>query len=415
MWNPFRKPPKHKQSVHLDYASTTPVAPSVLAAMLPYFNEIWANPSAIYKSGVEARRVIESCRAKLGDQFRIRKNGIIFTSGGTESNNLALVGVVEALFAAGRAYGEMEIVTTDIEHASILETCEWLEKKGVLIQKVAVDETGKIDEKGFAAALSSKTILVTFAYVNSEVGVVQEVKRLTRLVRAHNTKAGTDILIHIDAAQAPLWLPCEMDMLGVDLMSFDAGKCYGPKGVGVLAVRHGVTLHPIMHGGGQERGLRSGTENTPLVVGCTEALVRAFKDRDARAFRVKELRDRMFGLIEKEIPSARVNGHRTDRVANNVHISIPGIESEYAVITLDAHGVSAATKSACGSLTSSGSYVVRAMTNDEARATSTIRFTMGEETTENDLEYAVTILKKHVIHMKEFTDRLAVTTVHTTP
>ncbi len=406
MWNPLKKKSEEKPGIHLDYASTTPVAPEVLQAMLPYFSEEWANASAIYKSGVRARQVIETARGDIATLLRIRKAGVIFTSGGTESNNQALIGLVEALRKEGRSYGDMEIVTTPIEHASILETCEALKEKGVGILTVPVDEEGKILEKEFAATLSSKTVLVTFAYVNSEVGVIQDVKRLTRLVRLFNDKEGTSILIHLDAAQAPLWLPCEMDMLGVDLMSLDAGKCYGPKGVGVLALRHGVKMVPILYGGGQEGGQRSGTENTALIVGCSKALARAMKGYAERSDRALTLRDQMFQMIQKEIPTAVVNGSMTDRVANNVHISIPTIDSEYAVITLDAHGVAAGTKSACASQSSSGSYVVRAITNDEARATSTIRFTIGEATTLSDLTHAVKILKDHVIKMTAFTTKL---------
>jgi cysteine desulfurase len=392
--------------IHLDYASTTPVAKEVFSAMKPYFSEVWANPSAVYTSGVRARRAVEDARKEVARILHVRPDSVLFTSGGTESNNHALIGTIEALHTKGEAYEEMEIITTEMEHPSILETCEVLRARGVSTRYVKVDAEGLVDEKDFASALSKRTVLVTFAYVNSEVGVVQQVKRLTRLVRAFNTENDASVLVHLDASQAPLWLSCEMDMLGVDLMTLDAGKCYGPKGVGILARRHGVALAPFMYGGGQEGGLRSSTENVPLVVGCSTALLRAQRNWSARSEAVSKLRDTMIELIEKEIPSAILNGSRTSRVANNINVSIPGIDSEYAVITLDAHGVAVSTKSACGSKSSSGSYVVRAMTGDEGRATSTIRFTLGEETSKEEILRTLSILKKHIEKMEIFNKRI---------
>lgn len=402
----FKKFGKQKKIVHLDFASTTPVAPEVFRAMQPYFSEEWANPSAVYASGVRARNVVEEARTTIARILRIRPQGVLFTSGGTESNNQAIIGIVESLHARGRQYETMEIVTTRIEHPSILETCDMLRTRGVVIRFADVDEGGSIVEKNFSSLLTENTVLVTCAYVNSEVGVIQDVKRLTRTVRAFNSEHTASVLVHLDASQAPLWLPCEMDMLGVDLMTLDAGKCYGPKGVGVLAIRHGVAIAPLMLGGGQEGGLRSGTENVPLIVGCAAALVRAQSVHELRSKRVTVLRDLLIDLLMKEIPSAVLNGSGEARVANNVNISIPGIDAEYAVITLDAHGVAASTKSACGTNTSHGSYVVRAMTNAESRATSTIRFTLGESTTQSDLVFAVTVLKDHVIKMLSFSSSI---------
>jgi cysteine desulfurase len=402
---------REKRPIHLDFASTTPVAPEVLKAMMPFFCEEWANPSAIYSRGVRARTAIERARTSVARVLHIRAQGVLFTSGGTESNNQALIGVIEALHDAGTEYRDMEIVTTPIEHPSILETCAALEKRGVLVRYVEVTEEGIVREDSFTAALTPKTVLVSFAYVNSEVGTVQDVKRLSRQVRLFNTAHSTNILVHLDASQAPLWLPCEMDMLGVDMMTLDAGKCYGPKGVGVLALRHGIRIAPLMHGGGQEGGLRSGTESTPLIVGCAHALERAQKKWQGRSESVKKLRDHMIATLTEEIPGIVLNGSRETRVANNINVSLPGIDAEYAVITLDAHGVAASTRSACGSSASYGSYVVRAMTNDEARVVSTIRFTLGETTTKGELTEAVRLLKDHVVRTQEFAARLSKATV----
>lgn len=388
-----------KDRVHLDYASTTPVHSEVFAAMRPYFSEVWGNPSAIYKEGVRARKVVEDARTELARTLKIRPLDVTFTSGGTESNNLALIGVIEALHNEGKKYEEMEIISTRIEHPSILETLEYLEKRGVSIVYAPIEEDGQIDINTFESLLNTKTVLVTFAYVNSEIGVIQDVKKITRIVRAWNDAQKAHVYVHTDASQAPLWLSCELDRLGVDLMTLDAGKCYGPKGVGVLAHRHWVKIIPIMHGGGQEQGLRSGTENTALIVGCVKAIVRAQKNYEARSIEAARLREKLFELIEKEIPNAIVNGSREARVANNVNISLPEFDTEYAVIWLDSKGIAASTKSACGAKESTGSNVVREMTKDNERALATLRFTFGEETTEDDLIQTIKILKEYLTLM----------------
>jgi cysteine desulfurase len=396
---------KKQKTIHLDYASTTPVSREVFRVMEPYFSDAWANPNAIYRSGVEARRVIEDTRVRIARLFAIRPQGVVFTSGGTESNNQALIGTIERLRADGRAYEDMEIITTLIEHPSILEVCAMLAKRGVRIHTVDIRSDGLINREHLGTLLSPQTVLVTFAYVNSEIGVTQEVKKITRAVRAWNKAMGTNVLVHLDAAQAPLWLPCEMDMLGVDMMSLDSGKCFGPKGVGVLLRRNGVHLAPLMQGGGQEGGLRSGTENTPLIVGAGEAFSRAQERWEERSAHVRVLRDYMFQELEKCLPEAVVNGSREHRVSNNVNISIPGIDAEFAVITLDRHGIAASTKSACGTSDSQGSYVVRALTGDALRATSTLRFTLAEMTTRKDIVTAVRRLSEHVLSVRAFDAR----------
>ncbi len=392
-----------QRRIHLDYASTTPVAPEVLRAMQPYFSQEWANPGAIYKEGVQARKAVEDARMLVARTLRVRPDGITFTSGGTESNNLALIGTIEQLHAEGRAYADMEIISTAIEHPSILETLAYLTTKGVHIMYAPVAEDGRILQGEFQKLLGDKTVLVTVAYVNSEVGVVQDIKKITRAVRAWNTEHSAHVRTHTDASQAPLWLSCALDMLGVDLMTLDAGKCYGPKGSGVLARRHGVRLLPASFGGGQEAGLRSGTENVPLVVGCARALARAQEDCAAESARITALRDRFFTRLAEHIPESVVNGDCMHRVANNVNISIPHIDSEYAVIWLDAHGIAASTKSACGVGKGTGSAVVRAMTKDDARALSTIRFTLGKETTERDIVRAVEVLVEYRERMRTTT------------
>lgn len=387
--------------IHLDFAATTPVRSSILKAMRPFWNEKWANPSAIYREGVEARRVIEEARKRVARTLRVRATGITFVSGGTEANSLALLGVVETSVMNGSGYENVEIITTRVEHPSVQKAVEYLEARGVSIKYIPITDDGIIDLHRFEGLLSPKTRLVSVGYVNSETGVVQDLKKITRIVKKWNQTHNAEVLVHTDACQAPLWLSCALDALGVDLLSLDAGKCYGPKGVGVLARRHGVSIAPIMHGGGQEGGLRAGTENAALIVGCSLAIQEAQERHEERSRDIKEIRDYGFSLIEKTLPEAIINGSKEHRVANNINISVPGLDTEYAVIVLDAHGIATSTRSACGSLEQSGSHVVREMTKDDTRALSTLRFTFGEESRKSDILKACEVLKSHREHMRE--------------
>jgi cysteine desulfurase len=393
---------RQKKRIYLDYAAATPVRPEVYLAMQPYFSNVYGNPSAIHTEGVLARTALERARKDIARMLHIRTEDVVFTGNGTESNNLAILGTVEASINAGKKHEDLEIISTRIEHPSVLETLKVLENKGVTIRYVSVTEGGCINTTDVQSALSEKTILVTYAHVNSEIGVIQDVKRISRMVKKYNTDTGATIKIHLDASQSPLWVPVELDSLGVDLLTLDAGKCYGPKGVGVLAYRHGVTLTSQLHGGDQEHGLRAGTENVALAVGCAVALLRAESGRESRVRSVTKLRDAFIARLEDEIEGVIVNGSRDYRAANNVNISIPGIDSEYAVVVLDKAGIAASTKSACSGASGGGSTVVLEIGNDSERAASTIRFTLGEETTMKDIKKTVTVLKTHVEKMRTF-------------
>lgn len=397
---PQGTPSASRRRIHLDYAATTPVHKDVFAIMKPFWSEKWANASAIYQEGVEVREIIESSREKLARTLNVRPSGIVFTGGGTEANNLAILGLVEKLRKSGTEYKDIEIITTKVEHPSILRTVEHLGELGVGIKYVAIDSGGLIDLKQFESLLSGKTKLVTYAYVNSETGVIQPVKKLSRIVKKWNEQNEKRVLVHLDACQAPLWLSCAIDSLGVDMLSLDSGKCYGPKGAGVLARVHDVEIEPIMYGGSQENGLWPGTENPSQIVGCTESIVRAQESHEERSEKIFSIRDKGLALIKKEIPNAVINGSIESRVANNINISLLGIDSEYAVIVLDKHGIIASTRSACGSKKGEGSHVVREMTHDEERAVSTLRFTLGEESVIADLNHAVSVLKTHLQKME---------------
>lgn len=407
----FFNRPKKLTRIYLDYAAATPVSEKVLQAMQPYFREHFGNPSAIHAEGQRAKDAIETARQHVARTLGVRPAGVTWTASGTEANNLALFGYVRHLVAVeGRSYTDLEIISTAIEHPSVLEVLKALERKGVTVHYAPVTEEGKIDQAAFAELLSNKTSLVSFAYVNSEIGTVEDVRKLVRIVQKFNTVHSTAITVHVDAAQAPLWLPCQLEKLGVDMLTLDAGKCYGPKGVGVLVRTHGVHLKGVTLGGGQELGLRAGTENTPLIVGAAEAIVEAQSTYKERAAKVSILRDYLIDTLCKRIKGAVLNGSREHRIANNVNISIPGIDSEYAVVALDVAGIACSTRSACGSnktetvpdggaegaLRTTGSQVVRSITGDDARATSTIRFSLGEHTTKRELNTVVKALQDHL-------------------
>lgn len=381
--------------IYLDYAAATPVRAEVFSLMKPFFSSQFGNAGAIHTEGVEAKNAITDARTEIARVLHIRPQGVLFTASGTESNNLAIMGIVEARRKAGVLYTDMEIVTTSIEHASVLEVLTHLESLGVGIVYAPLDTDGTILIPQFLACLSVKTILVTCAYVNSEIGVIQQSGKLARVVRSYEKEHGVSIHIHLDAAQAPLWLPCRLDSLAVDSLALDAGKCYGPKGVGVLAYIHGTQFAPYLFGGGQEGGLRPGTLNTALIIGAVKALCIAQAQHQERSAKVMILRDAFIDLL-LSIPECVLNGGKASRVANNVNVSILGIDAEFAVISLDEKGIACATKSACGGASGEGSFVVKAISGDQKRAVSSIRFTLGEETTYQELQQVALVLKEHV-------------------
>lgn len=392
-----------RRRVYLDYAAATPVHPDVFRAMRPYFSTHFANPGAIHREGLDAAHALTHARTRIARTLRVRADEIIFTSGGTEANNLALVGSVAAAHAAGTPYEEIEIISTEIEHPSVLEVLASLRARGVVVHLIPVDADGRMVHSELKRVISPRTHLVSVAYVNSEIGVIEDIKRISRLARSCRQDSSGPPYVHVDASQAPLWLPCAPDALGADFMTFDAGKCYGPKGVGVLVRRRHTPLVPQLLGGGQEQELRPGTENVPLIVGCAEALCRAQDGHAARARTVSALRDLLIALLKRDVPGVVVNGSETHRVANNVNVSVPGIDGEFAVIVLDAHGIAASTRSACSGGTGSGSHVVRAISGDDARAASTLRFTLGEETTRADIRRCARIVAEHVRSMRAAT------------
>lgn len=389
-WFPATSP-----RVYLDYAAATPVSKTVMDAMAPYWQTDFANPSSIYAEGVRARRAIDEARLRLARSLHIKPEHIVFTGNGTEANNLLILGVVETLFQAGRSYEDMEIISTPVEHPSVTEVLTALAKRGVRIKYATISAEGVVEVSAVTAQLSPKTVLVTVSYVQSEIGVVQPIVAIARAVRAYARTHEQRIVVHTDAAQAPLWLPCQLDALQVDAISLDAGKCHGPKGVGVLAWHSHLSLTPSLYGGGQEFGLRSGTEATALIVGASVALVTAQAEHKEVATRVTKLRDEGIQALTT-IPDLVLNGSPTNRVANNINVSIKGVNAEFAVISLDQAGFAIATKSACSGATGGGSTVIQAMTGDVERAGTALRITLGTATTLKQVQDFVGALKRHI-------------------
>ena len=380
---------------YLDFAAATPVLPEVVAAMAPYQSEVFGNASAIHSEGMAAKAAVAAARTQVARTLEVQPANVTFTSGGTESNSLAIMGVVAAARRRGIPYTDMEIITTAIEHPATLRTVEYVAEEGVVVRYVPVNSVGQVELAELVKLLSPKTVLVTVAYVNSEIGAIQDLGVIARVIKKHNQETDVMTLLHTDAAQAPLWLPCTLVRLGVDLLSLDAGKFCGPKGVGVLARGKNIELCYITHGGGQEAGLRPGTEPVALVVGFATALTLAQSDWQTRAEKVIDVRDYFIAELIRAIPVAVVNGPSGEgRVANNINISIPGLDSEFAVISLDVSGIACSTKSACSSAEGGESAVVLAVSNDKVRASSTLRFTLGPDVTKREIDQTVTTLQK---------------------
>ena len=388
--------------VYLDYAAATPLAKGALKAMRPWLTGSgYGNPSAIHKEGVAARVAVEEARLSLARTLGIRTNEIIFTGSGTEANNLAIAGSVHN-FASTSDLSQSEVITTAIEHPSVTKVLQSLQQQGLTVHHTKLDDSGIIDTNYLQTLLNKNTTLVTFSYANSEVGVIQPVRRISRLVRKYNQAHGTSIKIHVDGAQAPLWLSCDVHALGVDMLSLDAGKCFGPKGVGILAKLAATEIKPVQFGGGQEAGLRAGTENVAGIIGAAVALQTAQADYKQCSTKVAAVRDAAIIHILKEIPNAVLNGTTgTDRLANNINISIPGLDTEFATVVLDKQGFAVSTKSACAGAGGGASTVVTAITGDPTRAASTLRISLGPDTKLSDLKRLAKVLKEHLEKMHD--------------
>ena len=392
-----------KKRVYLDYAAATPLSKAAFLAMEPYLREVYGNPSAIHTEGMAGRRGVEEARDRVASTLQVKPEYVTFTSGGTESNNVAIFGTIEYLKSAGRAYSDMEVVTTALEHPSILKAMDELVVRGVRVIFVPVDERGLVKLETLQTLLTNKTVLFSVAYANSEIGTVQKVRAIKKTLEAVEKKFGTTILFHVDAAQAPLWLPCQMELIHADLLALDVGKCNGPKGVGVLVRHRRAKLTSALYGGGQESGLRPGTENVAGVVGGSVALMEAQQGWKERAANVAKVRDAGIAHLTAQIEGSVLNGAvGDDRLANNINISIPGLDTEFAAVVLDKHGFAVSTKSACAGTGGGESTVVKEISCDAARSRSTLRFSLSPDTTHKDIERLTEVLKVHIEKMSKY-------------
>lgn len=395
------------KKIYLDNASTTPVDKKVISAMKRYWNKDFGNPSSIHQIGVEAKNTLQKARKQIADYLNGHDREIIFTSGGTESNNLAIFGLVNKFLKEGKKPNEISLITSEIEHSSVLECFKNLEKKGFDIGYVKVDENGILDLKGLREKIKENTILVSIGYVNSEIGVIEPIKEIIKEIRHKRKEFGREKnglpFFHTDASQAGLYLNTNIEELGVDMMTLDAQKMYGPKGVGVLFVKDAIEIEPIILGGGQERGMRSGTENIPLIVGFAKAVEIAKGLKEKESQRLTILRDGFFEQLKKSIPEAIINGSIENRLPNNINISIPGKSGEMLVFRLDEREIVCSSASACSS-GEGESYVVRKIAEKtnatkeqiNSRAESTLRFSLGRKTKKRHIKYLVKILEEVV-------------------
>lgn len=384
--------PELKQEVYMDHAATTSVRSEVLEAMLPFFSEDFGNASALYRYGRRAKEVLADARKRVAGIFGCGSGEIFFTGSGTESDNMALFGIA-------RKYGDRggKIVTSTFEHHAVLHAAEQLHKEGHDVVYVPVDKEGKIKMDELADAIDEKTVVVSIMYANNEIGTVQDLPAIAKIIRDKKKEWGRSKndapFLHSDACQASGYLSLNVEVLGVDLMTINASKMYGPKGVGVLYVRRGIRLQPIVFGGGQENKMRSGTENIPAIVGLAKALELADAEREEEVARLTPLRNYMFQEILAHIPKTVVNGHVEDRLANNVNVSILDIEGEAILLYCDEYGLSASTGSACDSSTLDPSHVILALGRPYEFAHGSMRFSLGRSTTKEDIDYAISVLK----------------------
>lgn len=371
--------------IYLDYAATTPVRPEVVQAMLPYFTDVFGNPSTIYACGQEAKGAIEEARSRVADLIGAGIDEIVFTSGGTEADNFAIKGVVYANKSRGK-----HIITTPIEHHAVLETCHFLEESGCRVTYLPVDGNGLVDPAEVRRAIASDTVLISIQHANNEVGTIEPITEIGKVAR----EAG--VCFHTDAVQTAGHLPINVDEMGVDLLSMSAHKLYGPKGIGALYIRKGTRLVSFMHGGEQERGRRASTENVPGIVGFGHAVVLAGEEMSSEAGRLTSLRNRLIdGLMEK-IDHTRLNGHPTQRLPNNVNVSIAYVEGESMCLNLDFDGICASTGSACSSSSTEPSHVMMALGMSPLESHSSLRMSLGRWTTEEDIATVLEVLPRAV-------------------
>ncbi len=387
--------------VYMDNAATTKLSPDVLNAMMPYLTDIYGNASSVHAFGREAREGVEHARNQVAAAINASPDEIFFTAGGTESDNMAIKGVAHKYAKKGK-----HIITTAIEHHAVLHTCEALEKEGYEVTYLPVDEDGLISVEQVRAAMRDDTLLVTVMFANNEVGTIEPIAEIGALCRERN------VLFHTDAVQAVCHIPIDVRAMNIDLMSISAHKFHGPKGIGALYCRKGIVLEPVIVGGAQERKRRAGTENVAGIVGLGAAIERAHKNMAADMARVSALRDKLISGILKNIPHVKLNGHPTQRLPQNVNFSIRYIEGESILLMLDINGIAASSGSACTSGSLDPSHVLLAMGIPHEIAHGSLRLTLSDMTTDEEVDYVLETLTKTVKRLRDMSPLVPAGTVY---
>jgi cysteine desulfurase len=373
--------------IYLDHTATTPLDPRVLEAMIPYFSDVFGNASSVHRFGQEAKSALERSRETIAAAIGAEPGEVFFTSGGTESDNFAIRGVLRAWHRKGRNH----IVTSQVEHHAVLDTCHSLEEEGTPVTCVPVDQHGWVSQGSIKEAISGTTCLVSVMHANNEVGTINPIHDIVQI--AHEKKT----LVHTDAVQSLGKIPVSVQDLGVDLMTISAHKLYGPKGIGALYVRKGTDIDPLLHGGGQERGKRPGTENVPLAVGFAKAVELAIRDLDGEAERLSAMRNLLEERIRAEFPAAMVNGHPEHRLPHILNVSFDSnkifLEGEMLLMNMDLQGIAVTSGSACTSGSMQPSHVLLAMGRDVRTAKATLRFAFGKGNTADDVHTVIGTLK----------------------
>lgn len=378
------------RQVYLDYSATTPVKKEVLDAMLPYFTEIYGNPSSLYSISDASKEAIATARGHVASLINSDEKEIFFTSGGTEADNWAIMGVADALKNKGN-----HIITTKIEHHAVLHTCEFLEKHGYEVTYLDVDSDGRVNPADLDAAITDKTILVSIMFVNNEVGTIQPIKELAAVAKEHG------VLFHTDAVQAIGNVEIDVKDMGIDMLSMSGHKIYGPKGIGALFVRRGVRLSNYLHGGAQESKKRAGTENLAGIVGFGKAAQLAKANLQQHIEHCSQLRDYLIQQLKDNIADVYVNGSMEHRHPGNANLTFEYIEGEAMLLYLDMHGIAVSTGSACSSKSLTPSHVLTALGIPVERIHGTLRMTVGDMTTKEDIDYVVEVLIKVVNKLRE--------------
>ena len=397
----------YNKKIYLDNAATTPTDPEVLKAMLPYFSEKFGNPMSIHSFGQEASEAINKARKQVADFLNCNPEEIIFTSGATESNNLAIKGIIKKYFYLSKdsnlsASGKPHIVTTAFEHHCVLETIKFLEKSGQAeITYLPVYEEGIVKLEDVKNALRPNTILVSIMYVNNEIGTVQPIEEIGKLIKSTNDK----ISFHTDATQAVNYFNCDVEKLNVDMLSFSGHKIYGPKGVGVLYIKKGTPISRIQDGGEQEFGLRAGTHNVPGIVGLGAAIAE-IKNQKSKIKNIVSLRDYLINRVLKEIPDSYLNGSKEKRSPNNINFRFDNVEGESLIMSLDMEGIAASTGSACSSNTLEPSHVLLSLGLKPEQCHGSLRLSLGKDTTREEVNYTIDKLKEAVERLRSISGKV---------